>query len=269
MIYEELAENLLFIVKNKNLNSTFTWYENFGFTYRKNYTGDMARPYKGKVSQKQGYFDFVIHAGTWKNINHHSFLEEILKYSKLESCEYIWAGESPLHISENKKEKELLITLALLMFEQEVNWGNESWQRKSNFCPDYNFPFLQRPRDMLMGFISMAFVNESVNVIPDWKERNGIKSSPTFKKKFNYYDEWFKSHFLQYQDDKRALPLMYSFKGKFLEALKSVADNPKYSSSPLCFICNKELSNTVADYCLKNSFKFNGLLYCFEHQREI
>lgn len=167
MIYKELADELLCIIKNKDSISTFTWYENFGFTHRRNYQGDMAKPYKGRVSQKQGYFDFVINAGRWGTINHYVFLEEILKHSSLNACEDVWAGKSPFNIAKTKKERDLLITLALLMFEQEVNWGNEPWQRRSNFSPHLQSPNLQRPRDMLMGFISMVFANGSVNAIPD------------------------------------------------------------------------------------------------------
>ncbi|MBD8014493.1 RING finger protein [Planococcus wigleyi] len=265
MIYEELATGLLEGVKNGD--SKFIWVERFGFTYRKNYEGDMAKPHNDKVVQKQGYFDFVINAGSWGSINHHKFLEEILKDSSIEACEEVWAGKAPFDIAETRKERELLITLTLLMFEQEVNWGNEVWQRKSNFSPDFNTPFLQRPRDMLMGFINMAFTYNSVDAIPHWRYRNDVKSSPTFKKRFRDYDTSFKSHFTQYQNDERALPLMHSFRENFLEVLEGTKDNPNYTPPSLCITCNRELSTKVVDYCTKNERRFEGKLYCFNHQK--
>lgn len=75
------------------------------------------------------------------------------------------------------------------------------------------------------------------------------------------------SHFIHYQNDERALPLMHSFREKFLEVLGGTADNPSYSPPSLCLTCNKELSINVVAYCIQNKEKFKGQLYYFNHQK--
>lgn len=66
-----------------------------------------------------------------------------------------------------------MCTLALLMFEQELNWGNEIWQRQTNFPPRIESPY-QRPRDMIMGFLGIVFYYRDVDAILNWKYKKLI-----------------------------------------------------------------------------------------------
>ena len=61
------------------------------------------------------------------------------------------------NIAESEEELAILVTIALAFFEQEVNWGNESWQRYTYFAPKVTSPKRIRPRDMLMGYICQVF----------------------------------------------------------------------------------------------------------------
>lgn len=36
----------------------------------------------------------------------------------------------------------------------------------------------------------------------------------------------------------------------------------------VCARCGKPISNKVKDYCLSNPSRFNGRIYCYDHQRQ-
>lgn len=161
-IFTEMAEALLQM-------SDYTFFESklngrFGFDYKKDYSGLMAQPPKvgrdkGKVKRaKQGLFDIVIVAGRrFENVTHRALFEDLIRNSDIDICLEVWRGRDPRIIGVTMDEKESLATMALLMFEQEVNWGKNSWQRGTNFTPFVRQPSRRRPRDMLMGFIRQAF----------------------------------------------------------------------------------------------------------------
>lgn len=50
-------------------------------------------------------------------------------------------------------------------------------------------------------------------------------------------------------------------------ALKTNASDEKTGSSSTCIICNKPVSDKVKTFCLANK-KFNGKIYCYEHQKK-
>lgn len=136
----------------------------FGFEYKSDYSGLMAQPPKvgrdkGKIKRaKQGLFDIVIVAGRrFTSVTHRALFEDLIRNSDIGSCFEVWRGRDPRVIGGTMDEKESLTTMALLMFEQEVNWGRNSWQRGTNFAPFSKHPTRRRPRDMLMGFIRQAF----------------------------------------------------------------------------------------------------------------
>ncbi|KGX91247.1 nuclease-related domain-containing protein [Pontibacillus marinus] len=54
---------------------------------------------------------------------------------------------------------------------------------------------------------------------------------------------------------------------KHKEALKSVVKK-KTSGSAKCIVCDKPVSDKVKSYCMSNK-KFDGKVYCFEHQKEM
>ena len=136
----------------------------FGFEYKSDYSGLMAQPpkvgpSKGKVKRaKQGFLDIVITTGTrFKKVTHREIFEDLMNNSDEEYCLRAWRGEDPRIIGRTDDEKEALTAMILLMFEQEVNWGNEVWQRGSNFSPLKTKPSKRRPRDMMLGFIRQSF----------------------------------------------------------------------------------------------------------------
>ncbi|SHG04799.1 nuclease-related domain-containing protein [Ornithinibacillus halophilus] len=49
-------------------------------------------------------------------------------------------------------------------------------------------------------------------------------------------------------------------------ALKTKASDEKTSSRSTCTVCNKPVSEKVKTFCLTNK-KFNGKIYCYEHQK--
>nr|WP_304220023.1 nuclease-related domain-containing protein [Fredinandcohnia onubensis] len=52
------------------------------------------------------------------------------------------------------------------------------------------------------------------------------------------------------------------------QALKVNASEEKTSPSSTCSVCNKPVSDKVKTYCLQNK-KFNGKIFCYEHQKTI
>lgn len=53
------------------------------------------------------------------------------------------------------------------------------------------------------------------------------------------------------------------------EALKNNTDQklPTEDSTAKCSICGQQVSLKVRDFCLSNSQRFKGNIYCFEHQK--
>jgi hypothetical protein len=155
-IYHEMADGLLKL-KNYNFwNSPL--HGLFGFEYKENYSGLMAKPSKGKVRRKQGLFDFVILTGTrFDKLTHRDLFLDLLTYTNIDSCLEVWRGKDPRILGKTIDEKEALTEMALAMFEQEVNWGNNDWQKWTNFSPKETRPSELRPRDMIMGYVRQAY----------------------------------------------------------------------------------------------------------------
>lgn len=161
-IYTQLAEALLLQKDYTFLDSPLSG--KFGFKYMKDYSGLMAQPPKTGASKgivkrpKQGLFDIVITTGErFAKVTHREIFNDLLVNTDVDSCLRIWKGEDTREVGETQDEVESLTTIALLMFEQEVNWGKESWQRGSNFSPLTTQPTKRRPRDMIMGYARQAF----------------------------------------------------------------------------------------------------------------
>lgn len=161
-VYAGLARKLLLLRNHTFYRSPKNG--RFGFDIKHNYSGLMAQPAKtgrnrGRVSRpKQGLFDIVIDVGSrYKSVTHKELFSDLLKHSSEQKCLEAWRGVDPRVLGRNDDEKEALIALTLLMFEQEVNWGSNEWQKSSNFSPSVRRPTLRRPRDMVMGFVRQAF----------------------------------------------------------------------------------------------------------------
>lgn len=133
------------------------WFEHVG------YGGLMAKPpktgpNKGKIARPhQGLFDLVVGQRLLgAEMTHVGLISELLRSASFDNCLKIWEGQPPRSGTPARSQEALWI-LMLAFFEQEVNWGSESWQRGSNFTPFVTEPGRRRPRDMMMGFAKLAF----------------------------------------------------------------------------------------------------------------
>lgn len=205
-IYHLLANGLLEIEMTGEEN--FLWLNdsktnlNFGFRHRKNYSGLMTKinpKFIDRAKDKQGYFDILGITGLYKNITHDTLLNELLRTTTVEECKSIWRGTMPTNITSVEKHNSLA-TLAILMFEQEINFGNENWQRYTKFAPKISDPKFRRPRDLLMGFINIAF-SEGKDYLNNFKNDKGLLIPPKDFKILNKY-------FYSLQNDKYAEALM-------------------------------------------------------------
>lgn len=174
--YHKAADQLLSVVTNQQGNNFFNFldYEGYVFEYMRNYSGLMAKiknKYKGFAKSKQGLFD-IRGVMNGQKLTHHQLFSDLLKYSNLRQCGMIWRGEIPEFA--NDKERHALITLAMLMFEQEINFGNENFQRKSRFSPNVENSIFKRPRDLLMGYIWYMFENKSVDCLKKFENSRGL-----------------------------------------------------------------------------------------------
>lgn len=166
-----------------------------GFNYQRAYSGHMSRPprmgKKRKVRQKQGLFDIFIFSGAEgsKGLSHRELFEELRKSSSVEAVLQVWRGADPTKIGRGNEEKDLLTIVALMMFEQELNWGTENFQRFTFFPPYQTAPEKRRPRDMLMGFIRQAFNVGNLNELRFWRKVSGGET-PTFKNSAIPFSDW-------------------------------------------------------------------------------
>lgn len=229
MIYHLFAEELLNrhidMCKNGEAESEYIFvtiprYGNFGFEIMFNYKGLMAQPSrtgrnKGIVKrEKQGLFDISINTGSYfgrKGMSHRDILTSVMEYSSLEHCLDVWRGYNPIDIAQSDEELAILVTIALAFFEQEVNWGNESWQRYTYFSPKVTMPNRIRPRDMLMGYICQVF-ELGVENIAYWMVSRPTTTTFMAPDRSNYgyedYDEKYKRFFTQLQNDLYAKALV-------------------------------------------------------------
>lgn len=173
---------LLLLNQKENNFFDFLGYEGYVFEYMKDYSGLMARvkvEHKKYARSKQGLFD-IRGVMNGQKLTHHQLFSDLLKYSNLRQCGMIWRGEIPEFT--NDKERHALITLAMLMFEQEINFGNESFQRKSWFSPNVEKSTFKRPRDLLMGYIWYMFENKNVDCLKKFENDRGLLLPPNDSK---------------------------------------------------------------------------------------
>lgn len=182
--FVDVARKLLDLFKSPELGDYLEIYDSplngsFGIRLMRYSEKDGVVDYHGTQSKavgnriparKQGLFDFQVSTGERyltpkrrqpKKATHRDLFEDLLAYSSEDYCLRVWRGENPIHVGDNEDEKEALVTMFLMMLEQEVNWGIMEWQKHhTNFWPGNNkhSPPDCRPRDMIMGFLRQAFV---------------------------------------------------------------------------------------------------------------
>lgn len=178
-IYEQTAYDLLNIIENPNLGDSFLFLgeEGYVFTYRRNYQGLMSRikpQYKRYSREKQGYFDILGNMNNEK-LTHKQLYSMLLETTTYDKCQLVWRGEMP---QATGKEKHALLCLAMLMFEQEINFGNESFQRRSQFSPAIDNAYYSRPRDLLMGYVRYLFDNNNTECLNEFQNYYGLLNPP-------------------------------------------------------------------------------------------
>lgn len=118
-----------------------------------------------------------------RNLTHEQLFNLLFLNTTYDDCEQIWCGIMPEAVGERK---HALLSLAMLMFEQEINFGNEIFQRKSHFSPDLNNPSYLRPRDLIMGYVRYMFAQ----CLKPFQNNKGLLKPPTDNSyiKVNYFD---------------------------------------------------------------------------------
>jgi hypothetical protein len=229
MCYEEVADELLQFNDYTYLKSPLNG--DFGIEMRRDYSGLMA---SGKVKRpKQGLFDFVVVTGTryGSKITHKAIFSDLMNHSDLDQCLRVWQRKDPRTIARNTEEAEALATLSLLMLEQEVNWGNEIWQKWSNFAPVLKDPSRRRPRDMIMGFVRQSF-ELGIEGVRYWmtgrKAGTASFSPPDEYRTYRDYPDEYKRFFSELEGTEGCDAFMV---GEYLYRFREVAggqpDNPK------------------------------------------
>lgn len=216
-IYEQAAFDLLKVVQNPNEGDEFHFLDERGyvFKYRRDYQGLMARInplYIRNARVKQGYFDIL---GSMNNerLTHDQLFGMLHETCTYEECLSVWRGELPRATG---RKRHALISLAMLMFEQEINFGNESFQRTSLFNPVFDNPYYSRPRDLLMGYIKYMFENGGPACLVQFQNQNGLLI-PT--KDWEVKRDYFHS----LRNDGNAMALMV--RQDVVEAFREIADN--------------------------------------------
>lgn len=174
-MYDELVEGLRNCIIAEEPEFRLTFLEGFGFTHV-GYEGTQARNNVSNI--QQGLFDIFVDTGSrYDRVTHREILSDIYDYDLQEESRQIWSGEHPQEVTDDEDHLEILTTLALLMFEQEVNWGRREigWQRNTPYFYPYknNRVTERRPRDQLMGYIDWLFQVEDIEELEFWLERTG------------------------------------------------------------------------------------------------
>ena len=240
-VYQRLAIELLELDDHILYSSSISG--DFGFEYMADYSGLMAQPPKmgrdkGKVKRpKQGYFDIRVITGDryQGHVTHRQILEDLLENSNESNCLQVWRGSDPRDLDVDDDELEALMVTALLMFEQEVNWGTEGWQRGSNYNPYQTDPSRRRPRDMFMGYIRMAFDHgrDRLDELKYWmRARPGTlwqKNPDEGIRFYNEYPEEYMRFFSELENIDGANALMVGeFRVLFREVANTAPNNPNY-----------------------------------------
>ncbi|MED4061104.1 hypothetical protein [Priestia megaterium] len=186
---------------------------------------------------KHGLFDFYLDTGNrYKHLynkgdaTHNNLFKDLKKHASFDDCEKVWRGEDFYTGEKDKDKLEALITLFILMFEQEINYGELEFQQFTNFSISKGF----RPRDMIMGFLNMMYNNEiDYNSYPYWTEKNGEKYSTHFgfnkNQGYSNLAEPYKKYFEQYRSNYVEVKALFDYeeiKNSYIEAANEIQQNP-------------------------------------------
>lgn len=185
-IYQDAANQLLNVVNDQHGNDFFNFlnYDGFVFEYRRNYTGLMAQVqerYINSTRDKQGYFDIrgTFNGNTFTHVDVLQALHDA--GCTLDQCYAIWRGWNLQNINVvNDRQPIALLALAMLFFEQEINFGREVFQQYSHF---------DRTRDYFMGYVLALFDpnRNFLNEIGNYINYNGQLNLPTYQNGIKNY----------------------------------------------------------------------------------
>ncbi|MGG2066930.1 hypothetical protein [Bacillus sp. S14(2024)] len=196
-------------------------------------------------TSKQSIFDFYLYTGSRYSTlyngdaTHYNLFEDLKRYSNYINCLSIWRGDDIFNNIKNQDERDALITLSWLMFEQEINYGRTDFQQNTNFVTNKIQNLNYRSRDMIMGFVNMLFSDtELYRNYPYWKKKNGIKVYPHFgkgdDKGYKNLDETYKKYFSEYNNvdkykDVFSLLEVNDYTNKFRGFVKNANQNPYFN----------------------------------------
>ncbi|MED4689664.1 hypothetical protein [Peribacillus frigoritolerans] len=199
---------------------------------------------------RQSIFDFYLHTGKrYSNLykgyaTHFNLFEDLKRYSTYLNCLSIWRGDNIFNDLKCGHEKEALLTLSWLMFEQEINYGKPFFQQNTNFIMDNTKGLNYRSRDMLMGFINMFYSDTTLyETYPYWNQSSsGINLYPHFGNRNNVgfinLDKKYKKYFLEFNNDQKykdVYPFMKvnGYLGKFIKLVNESNQNPYFNNLTL------------------------------------
>ena len=175
-MFDLLADELYDCVVNNNHEYRCPFLPDYGFEWV-SYDGTQSNNPK---TSHQGFFDILVVTGNRfpGNVTHHDILSAILEEDLLDEATMIWEGGHPTDITDDFEHLEILTTLSLLMFEQEVNWGRKNviFQRHSPYYHPYAYQSRyneRRPRDQIMAYIEWSFAVGDVDQLEYWLLRTG------------------------------------------------------------------------------------------------
>lgn len=161
-----------------------------------------------------GIFDFYLEAGSryrtlyGGDATHYNVLDDLFKNTTYQQCFDVYQGMEVDHWNLDGNQSDALVVLSWLFFEQELNYGSLSFQQYSNFNRSSGF----RPRDMLMGFLSMMYHDQRTYLTyPYWKyNQSQEQTSPDFgQSKFRGLDNLYKQYFIQLQGNLDVRPSLF------------------------------------------------------------
>lgn len=183
-----------------------------------------------------GIFDFYLEAGSryrtlyGGDATHYNVLDDLFKNTTYEQCSDVYHGIEINHRNLNGDQSDALVVLSWLFFEQELNYGSLSFQQFSNFNKGSGY----RPRDMLMGFLSMMYHDEDAyRDYPYWAYKDQKRTSPHFgQTKFRGLHNRYKQHFIRLQGDLDGRPSLFCDQDttrKFEGLIDCTGDNPRFA----------------------------------------
>lgn len=205
---------------------------NFRLDLQLNYSGLMARgayrqwkEIRNKDRKKVGCFDFKIFRLTSDGdlpMLHPRVIEDVGEKLNRDAVERIFRGENPLEIGLNEEVMVTLREAQLAMLEQEINWGDESFQSWSKFLPSDG----KRPRDFVMAYFRRIL--EEPDFLQGIKRKRAASGTwnvlpPPDGREWKPYKEPIGSNIKPW--------LTGNLLEQFKKAAESMPENPEYAKS--------------------------------------